>query len=118
MVELQDDRLNGLFQALASPARRRIVSMLSEGPRNITEMVPSFDMSFAAVAKHVKMLESAGIVKRRIVGRVHVCSLEPTALRDAHAWLDGYTRFWSERLDALDRILSKVEQDDHPAKQR
>ena len=118
MVELQEHRLTDLFQALANPARRRIVSMLSDGPRNITEMVPEFDMSFAAVAKHVKMLESAGIVKRRIVGRVHMCSLEPAALREAHEWLDGYNRFWSERLDALDRILSKVEQDDHPAKQR
>lgn len=118
MVEVEESRLDDLFQALASPTRRRIVSMLSGGPRNISELAPEFDMSFAAVSKHVRMLESAGIVKRRVLGRVHMCSLEPTALQEAHDWLNAYNRFWSERLEALDRILAKVEEDGRTRKKQ
>lgn len=106
MVEHKNERLDDLFHALASPTRRAIVSMLAVRPYNISELVPQFDMSLAAVSKHVKSLERAGLIEREIMGRNHVCRLNPEALSEAYRWLGAYERFWQERLDALERLLA------------
>jgi DNA-binding transcriptional ArsR family regulator len=106
MVEHHNERLNDLFHALASPTRRAIMSMLAERPYNISELVPEFDMSLAAVSKHVKSLERAGLIEREIMGRNHVCRLNPDALSEAHRWLGAYAHFWQERLDARERVLA------------
>lgn len=105
MVEYSDDRLGDVFHALSNVTRREMVRLLSQRAYNITELAPRFDMSFAAVSKHVKSLERAGLVDRQIKGREHICRLNPEGLSEAYAWLAGYERFWSDRLDALERVL-------------
>jgi DNA-binding transcriptional ArsR family regulator len=107
MVEYPDDRLGEVFHALSNATRREMVRLLAQRSYNISELAPRFDMSFPAVSKHVKSLERAGLVDRQIKGREHICSLNPAGLSEAYAWLAGYERFWSDRLDALERVLSR-----------
>lgn len=111
MVEHHNDpeHLDHLFHALANRTRREIVGLLAKRPHHISELVPRFDMSLAAVSKHVQSLERAGLVDREIVGRNHVCRLNADALSEAFEWLSAYESFWGERLSALEDVLSEVE---------
>lgn len=105
MVEHQSARFDGIFGALADPTRRAMIETLSAGPAAIGELSRPFEMSFAAASKHVRVLERAGLVRREIRGRRHYCSLERAPLAHATAWLERYARFWSERLDELERVV-------------
>ncbi|MGO9470676.1 MAG: ArsR/SmtB family transcription factor [Isosphaeraceae bacterium] len=105
MVEQLDAVLDEVFHALADPTRRAMLRSLASGERNIGELAAPFRMSFAAASKHVKVLEGAGLVRRRVQGRSHICRIEPAPLAAAEEWLHHYARFWSERLDALDAML-------------
>jgi DNA-binding transcriptional ArsR family regulator len=107
MVDNQHARLDDVFHALADPTRRAIVGMLAERPHTVGELVPPFAMSLAAVSKHVKALERAGLIDRQIQGRTHLCSLNARGLSEAHRWLGGYERFWTQRLDALEALLAE-----------
>lgn len=78
---------------------------LAAGERSVGELARPFDMSFAAAAKHVKVLEEAGLLSRRIAGRSHFCRIEAGPLVRADRWLSYYQRFWSLRLDDLERAL-------------
>jgi DNA-binding transcriptional ArsR family regulator len=109
MVEYPAERLDSIFQALADPTRRDMLRSLAFQERTVTELAAPFEMSLAAASKHVKVLERAGLVRRTVRGRTHVCRLAPEALADAHEWLSFYSRFWNERLDALERELRKTE---------
>jgi DNA-binding transcriptional ArsR family regulator len=105
MVAQYPASLDRVFHALADPTRRAMLHSLATGQRNISELAAPFDMSFAAASKHVRVLESAGLVRRRVVGRSHVCRLEPAPLAAADAWLRFYERLWTIQLDALDALL-------------
>lgn len=118
MVQHHDEHLDDLFHALASSTRREIVSLLAKRPHNISEFIPRFDISLTAVSKHVKSLERAGLVSREIVGRNHVCSLNADALSEAYEWLGGYERFWQDRLDALESVLSQSSGGRHGSKKQ
>jgi DNA-binding transcriptional ArsR family regulator len=104
MVE-QHAALDTVFHALADPTRRAMLRSLAGGERNVSDLAAPFRMSFAASAKHVKVLENAGLVRRTVRGRSHVCRLNPAPLAAADKWLRYYERFWSERLDVLDALL-------------
>jgi DNA-binding transcriptional ArsR family regulator len=80
---------------------------LAAGERTVTQLAEPFagEMSLAAASKHVKALESAGLIRREVRGRTHICRLEPGPLASAHAWLGFYERFWTGRLDVLERLL-------------
>lgn len=78
---------------------------LAEGPRTVGQLSGPFAISFAAVSKHVKVLESAGLIRREVNWRTHTCHLDGAALAAAHGWLAGYERFWTDRLDDLERLL-------------
>lgn len=78
---------------------------LATGEHNIGELASPHRMSFAAASKHVKVLEKAGLVRRRIEGRTHVCSINAQPLASVDAWLKFYARFWSEQLALLDGLL-------------
>ena len=106
MVELSSPGLDSVFQALADPTRRAMLRSLAAGERNIGELAAPHAMSFAAASKHVKVLERAGLVRRRIMGRSHVCRIEPKPLAVADEWLRFYERLWNQSFDALDDILS------------
>jgi DNA-binding transcriptional ArsR family regulator len=107
VVEYSQTSLNRVFSAVADPTRRAILRALEKNPAIITEIAKPFSVSLNAVSKHVMVLERAGLVRREIKGREHVCTLEPRPLRDATAWLDHYRQFWDVRLDALERYVAQ-----------
>ena len=107
MVEYTKESLTRVFSAVADPTRRAILRTLAEHPATITEIAKPFPVSLNAVSKHVMVLERAGLVRREVRGREHLCSLESRPLRDATAWLDHYRRFWDVRLDALERYVTR-----------
>ena len=105
MVELSSDRLDTVFHALGDPTRRRMLHDLAGGERSVGELAAPFDISLAAASKHIKALEKAGLVRREVRGRTHLCRLEAGPLAEAHEWLAFYQSFWSGRLDILERLL-------------
>jgi len=104
MVE-QHAALDTVFHALADPTRRAMLRSLAGGERNVSDLAAPFRMSFSASAKHVKVLEHAGLVRRTVRGRSHVCRLNPAPLAAADKWLRYYEHFWSERLSVLESLL-------------
>lgn len=112
MVEHTRADLDEVFHALSDPTRRAIVQLLAQRPHCVGELVHPFDMSLAAVSKHIKSLERAGLVDREIQGRNHICRLNTAGMAEAYRWLGGYEKFWTERLDALERLLSEKAKDD------
>ncbi|MBU1378631.1 MAG: metalloregulator ArsR/SmtB family transcription factor [Alphaproteobacteria bacterium] len=107
MVELQQQpaRLDAVFHALGDATRRHMLRDLAGGQRSVGELAAPFDMSLAAASKHIKALEKAGLVRRSIQGRTHICRLEPRPLAAAHEWIAFYERFWGSSLDALEGLL-------------
>lgn len=106
MVEQSVARLDILFHALSDPTRRGMLADLALRERSVGELAAPHAMSFAAAAKHVKVLENAGLISREIQGRTHLCRLAPDRLAEADAFLAPYRRFWSDRLDALEAALT------------
>ena len=91
-----------MFHALADPARRKIIALLREsGELPVGAIGQAFSMTLNGVSKHVKVLERAGLVRRRIDGRVHWISIDWSALQIAYEFLHAHHHFWSTRLDAL-----------------
>lgn len=105
MVELLDD----VFHALADPTRRAMVRSLAGGERTVGELAAPHPISLAAASKHVKVLERAGLVRRTVLGRRHVCSLDAAPLAAATEHLRGYEDFWNRRLDALADFVTEDE---------
>ena len=105
MVELSSERLDAVFHALADPTRRAMLLRLADAPLSVGELASPHRMSLAAASKHIKSLERAGLVRRRVQGRTHLCRLEPMPLEGAHDWLGFYRRFWTAQFDALDALL-------------
>lgn len=105
MVELNAPPLDTVFHALGDLTRRRMLRELSLGERTVGELAEPFDISLAAASKHIKALEKAGLIRREVRGRTHLCRLEAGPLASAHAWLSVYQRFWTERLDVLEGLL-------------
>jgi DNA-binding transcriptional ArsR family regulator len=97
--------LNDTYAALSSNVRRRIVATLLGGEARVTDVAREFDISLAAVSKHIGVLERAGLVRRRVHGRTHWLTADPAPLADAEAWIARSRAFWTGRLDALDDVL-------------
>ncbi len=108
MVDLSS--LDGVFHALADPTRRAMLRSLAAGERNIGQLAQPFAMSFAAASKHVKVLEGAGLVRRRVRGREHVCRIEARPLGAADEWLRHFEGFWNDQLDGLAALLREEDQ--------
>ena len=111
MVESQSEQLDSVFHALADPTRRAMLQSLALGEHTVGELAEPFQMSLAAASKHVKTLERAGLVRRTVQGRTHVCRLDPGPLAEAHEWLRFYERFWNERLDALAALFTSPDKE-------
>jgi DNA-binding transcriptional ArsR family regulator len=105
MVERHPTELDAVFHALGDATRRRMLRELALGERTVGELAKPFAISLAAASKHIKALENAGLIRREVRGRTHLCRLDPGPLASAHAWLSFYERFWTGRLDALERLL-------------
>jgi DNA-binding transcriptional ArsR family regulator len=97
--------LDQVYGAIADPTRRAILGVLAGGDVNVGSLAERFPISFNGVSKHVKVLERAGLVRRRVRGREHWLRLTPAPLLEAARWLEHYRAFWSVRLDALERFL-------------
>ncbi len=105
MVELRDPLLDSVFHALGDATRRQMLRELAQGERTVGQLAQPFEMSLAAASKHIKALEGAGLIRREVQGRTHICRLEAGPLADANDWLRFYERFWNTRLDRLEQLL-------------
>ena len=99
--------LDRSFAALSDPTRRAIVSRLARGPARVTDVAARFPISLNAVSKHLKVLERAGLLRRRRAGREHHLELRAAPLREIARWTSRYERFWNEKLDALGAFLEE-----------
>ena len=106
MIEYQPLSLDRIFQALADPTRRAMLAELRQRERSVGELAAPHRISLAAASKHIKTLERAGLVKRTVHGRTHLCALDAAPLADADGWLREYAQFWNQRLDALEALLA------------
>ena len=106
MVE-DHEGLNAVFGALSDPTRRAMLRRLTEGEATITELAAPHRMSFAGASKHVKVLETAGLVRRTVRGRTHVCRLNGEPLGDAWHFLRHYKPYWSQRLGAFETLFDE-----------
>jgi DNA-binding transcriptional ArsR family regulator len=105
MVELYAPQLDNVFHALGDATRRHMLRDLAGGERTVSQLAEPFAISLAAASKHIKALENAGLIRREVRGRTHICRLAPGPLASAHEWLSFYERFWNNRLDELERLL-------------
>ena len=110
MVELHTHQLDTVFHALGDATRRRMLRELAGGERTVGQLAKPFAISLAAASKHIKALESAGLIHREVRGRTHLCRLAPGPLATAHEWLSSYERFWTSSLDILDRLLRQEDE--------
>ena len=99
--------LDTVFAALADPTRRRILSMLLEDDMAVTDVAEPFEMSLAAISKHLGVLSRSGLISQERRGRVTWCKLEPHALREASVWMQSFGQFEEVDLDAFEAFLSK-----------
>ena len=99
--------LDRVLMALSDPTRRAIVERLSRGPARVTAVAEPFEMSLAAVSKHIRMLERAGLVRRARRGREHILALDARPLRRVAQWTSRYERFWNDRLDRLENLFTE-----------
>lgn len=108
MVKHFSPALDAVFHALAHPARRAILGKLAQGESNLTDLIAPLRMSFPAASKHVKVLEKAKLVKRRIAGRDHFCRIEGKPLSIANEYLDKFREFWEPNFQRLDALLEEM----------
>jgi len=116
MVKCSPRLLNRTFAALADPTRRHILEHLAHGDRCVTDLARPYAMSLPAVSKHLRVLENAGLIRRRRKGRVHSLKLEARPMHQAQAWIEEYRKFWEASLDRLDEYLKQLqakERDEH-----
>jgi DNA-binding transcriptional ArsR family regulator len=102
------DRLSSTLFALADPTRRGILARLATGDASVTELAKPYDMSLAAVSKHLKVLESAGLVSRGREAQWRPCHLEAKPLEAVSGWVEDYRRFWEQNLDSLAKYLQTI----------
>lgn len=112
MVKYHAPTLDRVFHALAHPARRAMLGRLARGERNLSELAAPLRMSFPAASKHVRVLEQARLVRRRIVGRTHWCRIEGKPLQQANSWLEEYRRIWEQNFERLDDLLEEMKAGD------
>ena len=97
--------MDSVFHALGDATRRHMLRDLAGGERTVSQLAEPFTISLAAASKHIKALENAGLIRREVRGRTHVCRLDAGPLAGAHQWLGFYERFWTGRLDVLEQLL-------------
>jgi DNA-binding transcriptional ArsR family regulator len=112
MVERENHPMDAIFHALSDETRRRMLRDLAAGERTVSELAEPHPMSLAAASKHIKVLEKAGLLRREIRWRTHVCHLEAAPLRRAHDEIAFYEQYWTRRLDALERLLREEDAQD------
>lgn len=110
MVQYTAKGLDVSFAALSDPTRRGVLERLARADASITDLAETFRMTLTGMKKHVGVLERAGLVTTRKIGRVRTCRLGPRRLEEETAWLDRYRQRWDERFDALDQVVEELTQ--------
>ncbi|MGR3813137.1 MAG: ArsR/SmtB family transcription factor [Cognatishimia activa] len=105
--------LDDIFSALADPTRRSILAMLLEDDMAVTDVAEPFEMSLAAISKHLTILTKAGLISQEKRGRVKWCKLEPNAMKDASVWMQAFGQFEPVNLEAFEKFLETELGDDH-----
>jgi DNA-binding transcriptional ArsR family regulator len=105
MDEYSRNRLDNVFNALSDPTRRAILARLTDNDARVTELAAAFPISLNSVSKHIRVLERCGLLRRRVIGRDHLLSLEAAPLAEAAAWIEHYRGFWESRLAALEDFV-------------
>ena len=118
MVKYSSETLDRTFAALADPTRRQILAHLARGDSHVTELARPHDMSLPAVSKHLRVLENAGLLRRRRYGRVHEMQLNARPLKNAAQWVEEYRKFWEGSLDRLAAYLEKTRPREKKGKRR
>ena len=101
--------LDAVFGALADPTRRRIVERLARKPLTVGEIASEFPLTQPAISKHLRVLETSGLLERRIEGRVHYCSLSPQTMQEVLNWIERQRKYWTCALDRMEVLLQKNE---------
>ena len=104
MIERRD-----VFQAIADPTRRMIISKLAQGPLNITQIGEDFGMSKQAIAKHIKILNECGIISMSQKGREQICEAQLGSLNEVTNWVTESRKLWNQRFEKLDKFLNEIE---------
>ena len=107
-----DKHLDDIFAALADPTRRTILIMLLEDDMAVTDVAEPFEISLAAISKHLGILMRAGLIRQEKRGRVKWCKIEPDALRDATIWMQSFGQFEAVNLDAFEKFLDQELEED------
>jgi len=108
MVQYKAPRLDTSFAALSHATRRGVLEQLGRADASITDLAEKFDMTLTGMKKHVRVLERAGLVTTKKIGRVRTCQLGPRRLEDETAWLERYRRRWDARFDELDNVVQEL----------
>ncbi len=109
MATLTDDRLDAVFGALADPTRRAILTRLADGDASVSELAEPLPISLPAVSRHLKVLESAGLISRDRDAQWRPSRLRPDTLREALGWIEPFRDLWDDRLDRLDAHLKRLQ---------
>jgi DNA-binding transcriptional ArsR family regulator len=104
------DGLSLKLQALSDPTRRAILAKLRGGEASVNELARPFEMSLPAISKHLKILETAGLITRSRAAQSRPCKLAPEGLKDIDDWMNSYRQMWEQRLDRLQTYLSRLEE--------
>ncbi|MCW0213682.1 MAG: metalloregulator ArsR/SmtB family transcription factor [Pseudonocardia sp.] len=107
---MSTDRLSVIFSALADPTRRAILARLADGDATVTELAAPFPISLPAISRHLKVLETAGLITRSREAQWRSSSLRPEPLREATEWMEHYRRFWDANFTRLDAHLKAIQQ--------
>ena len=118
MVQFETSRLDASFAALSDATRRGVLERLGGADASLSELAAGFDMTLTGMSKHVAVLEQAGLVSTRKVGRVRTCRLGPRRLAEETAWIEAYRRLWAARFDRLDGILEDLKQEEQDHERR
>jgi DNA-binding transcriptional ArsR family regulator len=105
---IRTGHLDATFAALADPTRRAILARLASGEASVMELAEPFAMSQPAISKHLKVLESAGLISRSRDAQRRPCRLKAKPLEEATEWLENYRRFWEESFEKLDSLLEEM----------
>jgi DNA-binding transcriptional ArsR family regulator len=106
MDEYSGSGLDRVLSAVSDATRRAILARLAESDARVTDVASAFPISLNSTSKHIRVLESAGLVRRRVRGREHILSLDAAPLAEAARWCEHYRRFWSDQLASLDAFVT------------
>ncbi len=112
------DQLSATFSALADPTRRAILARLAKGEATVGELAEPFAVSLPAISRHLRVLQSAGLIERRVDAQWRMCSLRAEPLKEVAEWIERYRRFWEARFDRLAQYLEKTRSSGKPRPQR